>query len=132
MKPIKVLEYNIIKSFQMVKSDIAKLQAEISSLSSTLSSWSDTINSVLEQQKEFIDEIDELKRQISKLKAQQRSTINGLAAREKKYVSSVNSKKLHRADCVFAKNIKEDKKLFFSSRTQGLRKGLEPCKCIIT
>ena len=132
MNSIHILENNVVRSFQTVKLDILKLQTEISSISSTLASWSETINEILDQQREHIDEIDDLKRQISRLKAQQKAIMTIFDATEKKYVSSVSSKKIHKTDCVFAKNIKPSKRIYFGSRLQALKKGLEPCKCITT
>lgn len=45
-----------------------------------------------------------------------------------KYVASANSDKFHKNTCRFAKNIKDNNKLSFKSRSDAIKQGYSPCK----
>ena len=46
------------------------------------------------------------------------------------FVASKHSNKFHIQQCPFARNIKEENKVFFSSKQEALNKGFKPCKCV--
>ncbi len=46
------------------------------------------------------------------------------------FVASKHSDKFHIQQCPFARNIKEENKVFFSSKQEALNKGFKPCKCV--
>ncbi len=57
----------------------------------------------------------------------EKTTANNIATRETKkemlYVASKNGKVYHKPDCAFAKKIKEENRIWFSSEEEGKEKG---------
>jgi hypothetical protein len=56
------------------------------------------------------------------------ASINSLASEEKMFVGSIKSNKYHYPDCIWAKKIKPENEIWFSSSSDARIHGYVPCK----
>ena len=113
------LERNLIESFNLVKSDIAKLQT----LALQLSNEQKTLLTKIEvlERKSHPSPKKAIKKAIEK-KAPKRKTT--------RFVSAKGSKKFHIDSCLFAQNIIPKNKVHYKSKVKALNESLKPCKCV--
>ena len=114
---MKQLELNIVRSFQLAKSDIIKLQNDVQTLKHA--------------QGQIMDMLDNIKKEIENIKHRKKSkAIVKTTIKKSKFVASKGGSKFHTVNCPFAQNIKPKSKVIFSSKTKALNDGYKPCDCV--
>jgi hypothetical protein len=103
---MKSIEKNILKSFNLAKSDIIQLQNKVIDLS--------------RNQKVLVERLEKLNQPVKKT----------VTKKSKTFVAAKEGKKFHIKECPFAKNIKPKSKLTFKSKNTALNKGYKPCNCV--
>ena len=109
MSTNKILEQNIISSFNLAKNDIKNIYAHL--------------RFVLEQMEKLKSENAYLSKKITELNYSKVKVT-------KEYVASKAGKKIHSPGCVFAKNIKQKNKIVFFTKTKALKEGFKLCNCL--
>ena len=97
-----VSEIEIVKSFARVKQDINTLNQRV--------------NALVETQRKILAYLNSI--------SEQRST--------KKFIATKNGKKVHVENCPVAKRIILKNRIQFSSKTDALSHGFNPCACMET
>lgn len=103
-------EERIINSFQMAKRDIYTLYEHVKVLKAEV----------------------ELLREQNLALIKKRPKTRKVAKTAKRLVGSTTGSKFHEATCLFAKNIKSENWVEFSSKAQAKKKGYKPCTCVLT
>lgn len=115
MNPLRQIKRNTIGSFRLVKDDVIELFRALRELEDKVSSQ-DT-------------EIVRLYHEISQLKVRLAGKTE-TTERPVSFTASKVAQKVHKTDCVFAKNIKTENKVRFDSKTEALQEGFAPCACV--
>ncbi|MBI2103212.1 hypothetical protein HYT55_05190 [Candidatus Woesearchaeota archaeon] len=115
MNPLRQMKRKTISSFQLVKDDVIELFRALCELEEKVSSQ-DT-------------EITRLYHEISQLKVKLAGRLE-VTAEHISFTASKAAPKVHKADCVFAKNIKVKNKVCFDSKNEALQEGFAPCACV--
>lgn len=156
MNDIQQLERNAFESFKKVKSDvlllnsesnksskaIARLTTENVKLHETVAVLSQKVADLTNALRHTMEVQQELIRSKTSQKVVERikevpvvtEVIKEVNTPSKKksvtYIASKTGKKFHLTNCVFAKNIKPNKKVTFKTKDAMLNKGYKPCDCI--
>ena len=102
---MNTIEQNIMNSFRLAKNDIMKLQQDVIELQETLAT-------VLKSKEKTV-------------------VVNHASHPHKDFVAKKDGKIFHVASCPFAKNIKPQHKLAFTSKANALNSGMRPCRCVV-
>lgn len=108
----KILEQNLVNSFSLAKQDIGELYEHV---------------------KFLLEEVRHLKKENLYLasKVQELGLKLNVPVSTTQLVASRQAQKLHRSDCVFAKNIKSSNKRVFESKTKAFKAGYQLCNCLV-
>lgn len=111
---MKQIEQNIIKSFNGVKYDLASIHTRLF---------------------EIMERNEQLEKTVYILQNQLRTPPKTLIKTKTKYkktkfVGTKEGNKYHIEACPYAKNIKKNSKITFSTKKIAEKKGYKPCKCL--
>jgi predicted nuclease with TOPRIM domain len=156
MNNISQLERNTFESFKKVKLDILQLNSEdnkaskaisrlttensklhetVAVLSQKVADLSNALRHTMEIQQDMLKNKNS-QRIIEKIKEVpvMQEVIKEVCTPNKKksttYIASKTGKNFHLTNCVFAKNIKPNKKIIFKTKEAMLNKGYKPCDCV--
>lgn len=126
----------IRNSFRLAKTDILKTSEAVHTIN-------DQIAQLFAENKRLSNEVADMRNKLAlyalkesvrkaKEKVQTRSVSVAAPLRRapKRYIASVDGKKFHELNCVFAKNIKPKKQVKFLSKNKALNSGYKACNCI--
>ncbi len=111
MNEITQIKQTTQTSFRMVKDDVIELFRALRELEEKLS----------RQENELVH----LYNEISSLKVSLVKPVKAIT-----FAASKEGQKVHRTDCVFAKNIKPKNKVVFETKNLALESGYDPCACV--
>lgn len=111
MNPLKQIKQNTQTSFGLVKGDVIELFRALRELEEKVST----------QENELVH----LYNEISSLKVSLVKPVKAVT-----FAASKEGQKVHRADCVFAKNIKPKNIISFETKNLALESGYDPCACV--
>lgn len=103
---MKSIEKNILKSFNLAKSDIIQLQNKVIELS--------------RNQRILVERLEKLNKPATKTTPK----------RSKTFVAAKEGKKFHIKECPYAKNIIPKSRVVFKTKDSALNKGYKPCNCV--
>ncbi|MBU0456789.1 MAG: hypothetical protein KKD75_01470 [Nanoarchaeota archaeon] len=106
-------EETIVKSFQLAKKDIFNLYEHFNAMKSEV-------------------EMLKIKNQQLALEVAQFKPVvkNVKQVANKQYIASKSGKKVHQANCLFARNISKENKIIFRTKTNALNEGYNLCSCL--
>ncbi len=113
MNQFPQIKQNTLTSFGMVKDDVIELFRTLRELEEKVS----------RQENELVH----LYNEISSLKVSLVKPVKTIT-----FAASKEGQKVHRTDCVFAKNIKLKNKITFETKNLALESGYDPCACVST
>ncbi len=111
MNQITQIKQNTQTSFGLVKEDVIKLFRALRELEEKVS----------RQENELVH----LYNEISSLKVSLVKPVKAIT-----FAASKEGQKVHRTDCVFAKNIKPKNKISFETKNLALESGYDLCACV--
>ncbi len=111
MNQITQIKRNTQTSFGMVKTDVIELFRTLRELE----------EKVARQDSELVH----LYNEISSLKVSLVRPVKVVT-----FAASKEGQKVHRTDCVFAKNIKAKNRVIFETKNLALESGYDPCACV--
>lgn len=125
------IERNIIKSFQMAKRDIRKLEGKLNSLVGSQDRIKKTLSELNERELQLYKNLQKMKA-VKPKKARAKPKKKAIVKKKHHtiYVAPKEGKKFHLKNCPFAQNIKPKNRIIFGSKTKALNEGFRPCKCI--